>query len=288
MRRIVLFAGSLLLASAPTYRESIEEWRKTREATLKSDTGWLTVAGLYWLNEGANKAGKADTDPVQLPETFPYANFGVFECKGNTITFRPTASNLKTTWNGKPVTGPVQMKYDSTNPDLLVTGDFTMFVIKRNDRYAIRMRDKNSKMRREFTGLHWYPVKEEYRIEAKWVPYNPVKKIPVPTILNQPEEMESPGRAEFVWKGKKYSVEPVLEDGAYFYIFKDLTAGKETYPAGRFFYSDKPENGKVILDFNKAYTPPCAFTPYATCPLPPKQNRFPFRVEAGELNYGKH
>ena len=129
-------------------------------------------------------------------------------------------------------------------------------------------------------------VAPDPEVEAKWVAQP--RTVSIPNILNEVETQKSLGYAVFTLHGKEYSLEPVLEGKELFYIFKDLTAGKETYPAGRFLYSQLPVNGKVLLDFNKAYTPPCAFTPYATCPLPPKQNRLQIRIEAGELNYGHH
>jgi uncharacterized protein (DUF1684 family) len=166
-----------------------------------------------------------------------------------------------------------------------------MFVIERGGKYAIRLKDKNSKMRREFTGLKWYPVKPEYRITATFNPYEPPKQIPVPNILGQTESLPSPGYVTFTLKGKTVRLEPVLEspdDKELFFIFRDGTSGDTTYPSGRFLYADMPVQGKVVLDFNKAYNPPCAFTPYATCPLPPPANRLKVNIEAGELNYGHH
>jgi uncharacterized protein len=290
-RRVLLLAGCLgWTAMSFSYNETIEEWRRTREARLKADDGWLTVAGLFWLNEGPNKAGVGDDYIVQLPDSVKPAVFGVFERHGAKTVFKPSGGGVQAQWNGKPVTGPVTMGSDENGakPDLLVSGSVTMFVIKRGERYAIRMRDTNSKMRREFTGLHWFPIRETYRVEAKWVAYDKPKTISIPNILNEEESQKSIGYAVFQLQGKEYTLEPVVEGDELFYIFKDLTAGKETYPAGRFFYTPMPVNGKVTIDFNKAYTPPCAFTPYATCPLPPKQNRLQTRIEAGELNYGHH
>jgi uncharacterized protein (DUF1684 family) len=283
----------LLLASftamSLSYTEDVEEWRRTRETRLKADDGWLTVAGLFWLNKGSNPAGIGDKNIVQLPASTKLKNFGTFERNDEKVTFKP-AAGVEASLNGTTVTEAVPMASDAdgATPDLLVVGDITMFVIKRGERFGIRMRDKNSKMRREFTGLRWFPVREEYRVEAKWVAYEAPKTIEIPNILDEVEEQMSIGRAVFTLNGKEYSLEPVVEGDQLFYIFKDLTAGKETYPAGRFVYTGMPVNGKVTIDFNKAYTPPCAFTPYATCPLPPKQNRLQARIEAGELTYGHH
>jgi uncharacterized protein (DUF1684 family) len=148
------------------------------------------------------------------------------------------------------------------------------------------MRDQQSQYRREFRGLQWYPVKPEYRVTARFVPYSPPKTIPVPNIIGGTFPETCPGYAEFELRGEKLRLEPVLSDGRLFFIFRDETSGKKTYGAGRFLYSDLAKDGIVTLDFNQAYTPPCAFTPYATCPLPPKQNRLPVAIEAGELDYG--
>ena len=271
------------LAATPVpYKESIELWRRATEASLKADDGWLTVAGLFWLNEGPN--------PVQIPVGGERA-IGVFKLAGSAVTFQP-APGIRAMHNGKIAAAgsQVPMRYGA-GPDLLTfqekEEDLTLFVIKRGGRFAVRMRDKKSGMRRDFTGLNWFPVKDAYRVEAKWVAYDTPKTIGIPNVLNRVEQLQSPGFAEFQLNGRKYTLEPVVEGRELFYIFKDLTAGRETYPAGRFLYSDLPLNGKVILDFNKAYNPPCAFTPYATCPLPPKQNRLRTRIEAGELKYGQ-
>jgi uncharacterized protein (DUF1684 family) len=153
------------------------------------------------------------------------------------------------------------------------------------------MKDKESPLLKEFTGLRWFPVREEQRIEARFVPYTPPKKVPVPNVLGQVESLSSPGYAVVTVGGREVRLDPVLEEpGAteLFFIFRDETAKKETYPAGRFLYAAMPKDGKVVLDFNKAYSPPCAFTPYATCPLPPRQNRLPVRIEAGEMRSGHH
>jgi len=158
-------------------------------------------------------------------------------------------------------------------------------------RYGVRLRDRNSAMRREFKGLRWHPVDPAYRVVAQFVAYPEPKTIPVPNILGDTPEMTSPGYVEFTLAGQALRLEPVF-DGAdaheLFFIFGDQTNGLETYPSGRFLYAALPESGQVVLDFNKAENPPCAFTPFATCPLPPKQNRLPVRVEAGELSYGHH
>ncbi len=268
------------------YEAEIKDWQAKRSAGLKADGGWLSVAGLFWLHEGDNSVGHDPDATVVLPEG--EKSIGRIHLAAGKIAFTPSVSGI--TLNGRPVAGEMALKSDENEetPDHLVYHDVTMFVIKRGARYAIRMLDKNSPLRREFTGLHYFPIRPELRFEARFVTYPTPKMITIQNVLNEEEQQKAIGYAVFHYEGKEYTLEPVIEDKQLFYIFKDLTAGKETYPAGRFFYSEFPKDGKVILDFNKAYNPPCAFTPYATCPLPPKQNRLPIRIEAGELKYGQH
>ncbi|MDR3677832.1 MAG: DUF1684 domain-containing protein, partial [Acidobacteriota bacterium] len=172
------------------------------------------------------------------------------------------------------------------SPDVLRVRSLSMFVIHRGNRFGIRLKDKDSEARRKFTGTHWFPVAEEYRVTAKFVPYTPPRKIAVPNILGDVEQEDCPGYVEFTLKGRQYRLDPVSAGNELFFIFRDLTAGKETYPSGRFLNTAGAKNGEVVLDFNQAVNPPCAFTPYATCPLPPAQNHLPVRIEAGELRYG--
>jgi uncharacterized protein (DUF1684 family) len=270
---VYLFAAAAPLMMAAGYDAEILAWRAQRESNLKSDTGWLTVAGLFWLKEGSNPFGSAATNDIVLPAGPAHA--GVFELHGDHITG---------TLSEQPARA---LKPDSEEPaDVLRIQDLTMFVIKRGERYGIRLRDKNSSYRRDFSGLHWYPVKPAARVQARWVANS--EKIVIPNILGQKEEDTSPGYAVFSWGGHEHRLYPTEEDGKLFFVFRDLTAGKETYPAGRFLYADMPRDGRVLLDFNKAYNPPCAFTAYATCPLPPPSNRLNVRIEAGELKYGSH
>jgi len=270
----ILIAVTLLMAMS--YESEIRGWRDARERSLKADDGWLTVAGLFWLKEGENTFGKDPGNDIVLPDG--RARAGTFALRGGKVTVTI------------PPQDPRAMRSDvEGKPDKVVIKDLTMFVIKRGDRYGIRLRDKNSRMRREFTGLRWFPVKESARVTAQFV-VSP-SRIPVPNILGQTEQMPSPGYAEFTWEGQKLRLYPVLEEPdarELFVIFRDRTSGRETYGAGRFLYTDMPKDGKLVLDFNRAYNPPCAFTPYATCPLPPKQNQLPVRIEAGELKYADH
>jgi uncharacterized protein (DUF1684 family) len=278
-----LMAGGTLLAQTP-YKAEIEQWRKEREANLRKDNGWLTVAGLFWLKNGENRVGTAAFNEIALPPQSAPARVGSFLFRNGKTVFT-AESGVEVSAAGKPVRS-LDMKPDVPGPaDTITIGALSMFVIRRGDRYAIRLRDNNSSFRKQFSGLHWFDVDEAWRIRAKWVPYNPPKKIGVLNIVGITEPATCPGYASFRLAGKEYRLEPTAEDDQLFFVFRDLTAGKETYPSGRFLYAAAPRDGYVILDFNKAYNPPCAFTPYATCPLPSPQNRLQVRIPAGELVY---
>jgi uncharacterized protein (DUF1684 family) len=289
---LALLAAGLAPSAAgdEAYRAEVRKWRDGREARLKADGGWLTVVGLFWLEEGPSRFGTDPAGDIVLPDGSAPAKAGVFERKGDrvTVSLLPGASGRIA---GKPVSAPTAMRADTSgSPDVLEMGALSLSVIERGDRYGIRLKDENAAARKSFTALDWFDVEEDYRVVARWVPHPTPKPLEVPNVLGQIEPMPSPGYAEFTLAGKVVRLDAVLEspdDRELFIIFRDQTSGKETYGAGRFLYADLPKDGKVVLDFNKAYNPPCAFTPYATCPLPPRQNRLPVRVEAGELAYGK-
>ena len=284
---LMLIANSApqLMAPDTAYEAEIEKWRQAREARLKADDGWLTVAGLFWLKHGHNTVGTDPASDIVLPKGSAPAKVGVFDFHDGTTSFQATG-DVSVMLDGQPATSGVLKPDSSGAPDVLRVNDLTMFVIERGERYAIRLRDKNSEMRKTFRGLKYYPPKEEYRAVGKFAPYDPPKTIPIPNILGQVEQTPSPGYVVFTLNGHECRLDPITEGDTLFFIFKDLTSGKETYPPGRFLNTEMPKNGKVVLDFNKAYNPPCAFTPYATCPLPPEQNKLLLAVEAGELRYG--
>ena len=274
------------VASDNGYQASIERWRHEREANLTAPNGWLTVAGLFWLKEGVNSAGSSPSSAIVLPRVAAHA--GDFNFHNGKTTFQADPA-VTVNVNGKPAKmAALRSDTDEGGPDAVTVGGLNMFVIHRGQRYGIRLKDNDSEFRRAFTGLHWFPVRDDYRVVARFVTYDTLHKIAVPNILGETEEEPSPGYAVFTLNGHEYRLEPVLEDKQLFFIFRDQTSGKETYGSGRFLYADLAKDGKVVLDFNKAYNPPCAFTPYATCPLPPKQNRLAVRIDAGELNYGHH
>jgi len=285
--RIILAALIVTVIAPPrvSYRDEILTYRAHREAELKADDGWLTVAGLLWLKPGVNVAGSAAGSDVRLPSKAP-ARIGVFDLNDGKVTFTPEPSAHVTSvgkaLDARPRVAPRDDK------DALAVGDLRMFVIHREDRFGIRLRDLKSTMRQRFTGLRYFPIRPAYRVRARFTPYRPPHVVAVPNVLGQNPEMESPGYVTFTLNGKSLRLEPVFEDEEkkdLFFIFKDTTSVDTTYPAGRFLHADVPEDGFVTIDFNKAYNPPCAFTDFATCPLPRKENQLPVRIEAGELAY---
>jgi uncharacterized protein (DUF1684 family) len=285
MMLILLTLSAWLQAAPPAaaYHAQIEQYRAARTAELVSDEGWLTVAGLFWLKQGSNIAGSAAGSDLVLPKKAP-ARLGVFELKGRHVIFTAD-SGAKVTRNGKPVT---RTALADGEEGALASGDLRLFVIRREDRVGIRMRDLRSRMREAFKGLEYYPIDPTYRVIANFTAHATPRKIPIMNVLGQTPEMSSPGYVTFELHGKRLRLEPVYETDErkdLFFIFKDLTSRDKTYGAGRYLHAALPQNGRVVLDFNKAYNPPCAFTDFATCPLPPKQNQLSVRIEAGELAY---
>ena len=270
--------------SIKDYTASIEKWRAESEAKLKSDTGWLTVSGLFWLKEGRSTFGSAPGNDLVLPAgVAPRA--GTFIRTGKRIGVEIN-KGVAVTLKGKPVTKLDALVNDAeAKEDILVLGDVSLLVIDRGTKIGIRLRDKNSQLRREFTHKTWFPVQPDYRVVAKFIP-QPERVVRIPNMVNELEEHKVIGVTEFTLNGKIHRLEPVLADGQLFFIFKDKTAGKLTYGAGRYLYADLPKDGKVVIDFNKVYNPPCVFTPYATCPLPLKHNQLDIPIPAGELKYG--
>jgi uncharacterized protein (DUF1684 family) len=276
-----------LAAAEPghSYLQEIQKWREGYEANLKQDNGWLALAGLFWLKDGENRFGSGSANGIVLPAGSGPEIAGTFLFHEGTTTLAPS-QGVPVMLNGQPIHAQTLVKPDSSgSPDRITLGRLSMIVIQRGTRYGIRMWDNGNPARREFNGSNWFLVKESYRVTAEFHSYSQPKMIPILNILGDTESNPSPGFATFEIAGKPCRLEPVVEDNRLFFMFKDTTSGRETYPAGRFLYTDLPKHGTVVLDFNKAHNPPCAFTPYATCPLPPRQNNLPVRIEAGERNY---
>ena len=271
------------------YRAEIEKFRHDREAKLTSDAGWLTIAGLYFLTKPETTVGSDAASDVVLPAGAP-PRVGTFVLAKNgkvSVTLEPGVSAKLL--DGKPFSGGPIKSDGEGPPDRLVLGDVQVWVHESGERPAIRVRDKNNHLRKAFTGMKWYPVNAAYRIEGTFEPYDKVKHLKIPNMLGDIDDMESPGHVKFTLNGKEHNMAVITEDQENFwFVFRDLTSGEETYPAARFLYTPRPVNGKVTLDFNRAENPPCAFNPYATCPLPPPENRLQVKVEAGEKIYERH
>jgi len=285
---LVLFAVSpSLRAQNASYQQSVEKWRADYKADLTSDTGWLTVSGLFWLHEGQNRFGSGPASDVLLPASAP-SDAGYFDFhQGKTVVH--VYPGVPITLNGKPVQTS-ELRPD-VREDRLTLGDLTLAVHPSGPRMAIRVRDKNSKFRREFTTLDWFPVDESYRVTARFVPYDAPKELDSQNVLGDPIKMSIVGYLAFTLHGEnlKLDVEAGEKGVGFFVVFRDLTSGKETHPSARFIDTPAPKdgpNGKTVdLDFNKAYNPPCAYNPYTTCPLPLRQNRLSIAIPAGEKRY---
>jgi len=266
------------------YENDVTAWRKARAARLTADDGWTTLVGLDWLNEGKNELH------------MPGGPAGTIVLQNGKTTLEP-APGAGLTIDGKAVTSPVELKndFDPNGPTVVKRGPAQFQIIRRDPRgYAVRIKDANSDARVHFKGLDYFPIDPKWRILARFEPYNPPKHLRITNVLGMTTDEVSPGALVFTSPadGKEYRIDPINEQGEkdLFIIMKDATSRDSTYQAARYLYAKQPgTDGKTIVDFNKAYNPPCVFTPFATCPLPPPQNVLPFRIEAGEKRYaGSH
>lgn len=289
---LFLVAGSCKRAAPRidpvVYAKEIAQWQTGRLAELKSENGWLTLVGLFWLKEGDNKLGSDPANEMVLPKDKVPADAGVFTLRNGVVQFdAPPKSGF--TVEGKPATQLTLKSDDDGSPTVLHLGSLTFQIIKRGEKLGLRVRDSQNPDRLNFAGTQFYPVDLQWRIDAQFVPYNPPKPVSITNVLGMESGEASPGAVKFEVDGKSYQIDAITEKGEtrYFMIIADKTSGKETYGAGRYLYVDPPDSvGHMVIDFNKAYSPPCAFTKFATCPLPPRQNRLPFPIEAGEKYSG--
>jgi uncharacterized protein (DUF1684 family) len=292
MLQAILFAaaacaGNVSADADSAYRAEIEDWRRQRVERLTAPTGWLSLVGLDWLSEGRNTLGSAADNSIVLAQWPPHLGTVTLDHGKATIVL---ADGAAATIDGKRQT-QAALRDDADpqqDPTVVEAGTVRFFVIKRGDRYGLRVKDSEAATRKGFVGLDYFDIDPSWRVTAKWEAYDPPREIEEPNVLGQVDKVIVPGAAVFERGGKTFRVEPVIEtpgDTELFLVFADRTSGKETYGAARFVYTEPPKDGKVVLDFNKAYNPPCAFTPFATCPLPTQQNRLDTRVTAGEKKY---
>ena len=266
-----------------TYESELNAFRDRLETSLRADDGWLALAGLFWLKEGANTVGGDPDSDIALPETSAPPRVGVIDFHAGQATLR-VADEIAVSVDGTPVTSAVLVDDDDgRKPSLVRVGTVSFFVIRRGDKTGIRVRDTQSPARAAFTGRKWFAPNPAYRITGRFVPHATRRKLPNVNIVGITEMIDNPGRVAFELGGRRHEIEAF--DGGkdrLFLVLRDATSGKSTYGSSRFLNAPVRADGSVELDFNRAYNPPCAFTPYATCPLPPPENILPVPIEAGE------
>ena len=296
------FAQSDASAATPeataVWQRNLNDWRTQREHSLSAPDSWLTLVGLEWLKTGVNTFGSAQDNTIHLRASAP-AHLGMFTVNGKTPD--TTVIQLLAPSGGFPANFTLDshparegaLTISDTKPSVMAWHGISLVVLRRGDRFVLRIKDADSPTRTAFKGLHWYAPDPQYRVTARWVPFDPPHIEKIPTVLGTTLNMAAPGVTEFLLKGKVYLLEPVIEgnDTSHlFFILRDQTSSTATYGGGRFLTTGIPDHGlaqpgSVTLDFNQLYNPPCAYTPYATCPLPPEQNRLPIAIEAGEQRY---
>jgi uncharacterized protein (DUF1684 family) len=271
------------------YAEEIERYRSGRLERLQADDGWLTVIGLDWLESGVNSFGSASENPIVFPEDASPPVAGSFLYQDGRILLRADAS-AGITLDGGAITEFELAEPGSGEPQIFKLGRLQFYLIKRGERYAIRTKDPRSTMRTEFAGLEYFPIDPMAKITARLLPFEAAREVEIETVIGTAATYVLPGELEFELYGKSFRLAPLISDPSdtsLFLIFKDATSGTETYGAGRYLYAEL-DGDTAVIDFNKAYNPPCAFTRFATCPLPPAQNRLDVRIEVGEKAYSGH
>lgn len=265
-------AAAAAAARAGDFGEEWRTWHERRVGALREPFGWLSLVGLHWLEQGPNRI-------PGLP--------GTFVVEGAAVRLA-AAPGDGWTLGGKPVAAQALASDATEAPDRLVNGSRAAMVISRGDALALRVWDSESAVRKDFKGVDAFPPDPRWRIEARWEAYPEPRQVEQPTAAGAPSRELAPGQAVFAVGGREVSLEPTLEGDSLFFVFKDATAPRETYGGGRFLRAKAPSQGTVVLDFNRAYNPPCVFTPYATCPLALPRNTLPVRIEAGEKVWGAH
>lgn len=269
-----------------SYKESILEKQKEREHRLtENDRGWLCLTGLFHLKDGRNTFGSDPSNDLVLPGAGIPPRVATFNLHNGVVTIK-AALGAPISVDGKLVTSMVMQSDQDENPTYLNLGNqITMLIIKRGAFTLIRVWDKNHPNRQNFSGLRYYPVNPEFCIKGEFIPYEQPKIITITDIIGSTYDVSHPGYVKFKVEDKECRLDAIAEGESLFFNFRDQTNGSETYPGGRMMLAEKDDDNLVTLDFNLAYNPPCAYTDYATCPIPPEENRLAVRIEAGEQNY---
>ena len=271
------------------YRKEIETWQAKRVERLKSPNGWLSLVGLEWLKEGTNTIGSAKDNAIVIAKAPPHLGNIVLDRGKATFSLDPRATEAKIDGEKKP--GAELADDSQEKPTTVSFGTVNFYLIKRDDKFGLRIKDSAADTRVHFAGIDRFDIDPSWRVEAKWEAYDPPHQIEEANILGQIDKVTVPGAATFEHAGRTYKVEPMLEnpgDTELFLVFADRTNGHGSYGAGRFLDAPMPDaQGRVTLDFNQARNPPCAFTAFATCPLPPPENRLDLAITAGEKAYHK-
>ncbi len=277
-----------------SWQRGLLAWRAQRATDLQAPEGWLSLIALGWLREGDNSIGTGEDSRVQIRAKAP-PHIAIVRLGKGELRLLPPAEGFPNDLlvDGQPAREQTLFADDADRPSKLTIGTLTILVIHRNDQFALRIKDLQAPTRAGFHGLRWYAPNAAYRVHARWIPYSPPKVLDIPTVLGTTTHLPAPGAAELTLDGRLLRLEPVLEDPKsteLFFILRDATSKTTTYGAGRFLYTELPDHGvsqpgEVWLDFNRLVNPPCAFTPYATCPLPPAQNRLSVPIPAGEQRY---
>jgi uncharacterized protein (DUF1684 family) len=262
------------------YLERLLSWRRQKDDDLRRRDSWLALAGLHWLAEGRQTAGSAGSAEVRLPPSSP-DRLGDFEVRRGQVFFHPAPF---VRLDGLPSQGEALRADTADAPTFLRVGDLTLVVIERGLRLGLRIWDNGRLTTIGFAGRTWFAPDPAWIVEASFEPADKLATIPLPSVTGDLADEALLGTAHFLRRDLAASLQAVPSDGGrLWFLFGDATNGPTTYPSGRFLVAEPPRNGTAVLDFNRAYNPPCAFTPFATCPLPPSGNRLPFPVEAGEL-----
>jgi uncharacterized protein len=278
-----VLTGGTLLGMDEASRKEAEDWRKKHEADYRRE--YVPLAGLFDLKRGPNPAGSAASNAIVLPKSAP-AVIGRFVFDGSNVRFEPQPG-AQVTLKGRRLTGSVPLKSDTADePDEIVVGDIALWVHISGERPTIRMRDPNSETARSFKGFQWFPIDDNYRVTGRFIKDGKPREVRAPNQLGDIDVMQSEGVVEFKLNGETVRLRPMTtRPKRFWFIFRDGTSGKETYETARFLYADLRDDGSVVLDFNQAYNPPCAFNPYTTCPIPLPENRLKVRILAGEKAY---